>query len=137
MVLAIAGDQLPAPDTEHATRGKIVLADDDADAARLIDAQLRSAGFETVLAEDGAQAMTAVETHRPDVLIIDMMMPSMTGFDVLTRLRDMRERPRVIVLTARGREQDVTRAFALGADDYVTKPFSLKELLARVERLIH
>jgi DNA-binding response OmpR family regulator len=124
------------PDAVQIARGKAVLIDDDPDAARLITAHLRSAGFETVLAADGVRAVTAVETHRPDVVIIDMMMRGTTGFDVLTLLRDMRDRPRVIVLSAQGREQDVTRAFALGANDYLTRPFSPQELLARLERLI-
>jgi DNA-binding response OmpR family regulator len=133
---AIAGEEPHAPDPVHATQGTIVLADDDPDLARVIDPQLRAAGFQTVLAVDGTQAMAAVEAHRPDVVIIGMMMPRMAGFDLLARLRDMRDRPRVIVLSDRGREQDVIRAFALGADDYLTKPFSPQELLARLERLI-
>jgi len=117
-------------------RGTVVLADDDADVRRLIDVQLRAAGYTTYLAGDGSEALHAIETHRPDLVIVDMMMPRMTGFDVLTALRHQPTRPRVIVLSARGREQDVTRAFALGADDYVTKPFSPQELLARMERLL-
>jgi len=133
---AIAGDLRPVPNAVHAAKGKIVLIDDNPDVAKPIAAQLRFAGFEIVIAADGTQAVTAVETHRPDVVIIDMMMPGMTGFDVLTRLRDMRDRPRVIVLSAQGREQDVTRAFALGANDYLTRPFSPQDLLARLERLI-
>jgi len=133
---AIAGDRPPAQSAVGAGRGTIVLVADDPGAAGLIAAQLRSAGFEMVLAEDVAQAAAAVGIHRPDVVIIDMMMRGMTGVDVLTRLRDMRERPRMVVLSAQGREQDVTRAFALGANDYLTRPFSPQELLARLERLI-
>jgi two-component system, OmpR family, alkaline phosphatase synthesis response regulator PhoP len=77
-----------------------------------------------------------VKTVRPAVLVLDLMMPKLTGFDVLARLREMAVRPRVIVLSARGREEDVMRAFDLGADDYMAKPFSPQELLARITRLL-
>ena len=135
-LIVIAGEALPAPSAEQKRKGKVVLADDDPEVTRLIDAQLRAAGYDTVLAADGSEAVKAIEQFRPDVVIVDMMMPRMTGFDVLTQLRHQPGRPRTIVLSARGREQDVTRAFALGADDYMTKPFSPQELLARVERLL-
>jgi CheY-like chemotaxis protein len=116
--------------------GTIVIADDDPDVTRLVDAHVRAAGYRTVLASDGQQALAAVEAHRPLLVIVDMMMPRVTGLDVLASLRHLRDRPRVIVLSARGREQDITRAFALGADDYMTKPFSPQELLARMDRLL-
>jgi CheY-like chemotaxis protein len=131
-----AGETAPAQEPGSVVRGTVVVADDDPEVMRLIDAQLRAAGFRTILAADGQQALVAVEQHGPDLVIVDMMMPRMTGLDVLTALRNRPARPRVIVLSARGREQDITRAFALGADDYVTKPFSPQELLARIERLL-
>ena len=136
VVTMVAGAEAAGDQPAGASKGKIVLADDDPEVSRLIDAQFRSAGYETVLALDGTAALEAIEAHRPDVVVIDMMKPRMTGFDVLSRLRQMANRPRIVVLSARGREQDVTRAFALGADDYVTKPFSPQELLARIERLM-
>ncbi|MDO8834630.1 MAG: response regulator [Vicinamibacterales bacterium] len=136
VVTAIAGDEPVEEPPAGLSKGKIVLADDDPEVTRLIDAQFKAAGYQTFLALDGAQAISAIETHLPDVVIVDMMMPRMTGFDVLSRVRHMPVRPRIMVLSVRGHEQDVTRAFALGADDYVTKPFSPQELLARVERLI-
>ncbi len=138
VVTVIAGDE-PVEEPPAGTtpiKGTIVLADDDSNVTTLVDAQFKAAGYRTFLALDGAQALAAIETHHPDVVIVDMMMPRMTGFDVLSRLRHMATRPRIMVLSARGHEQDVTRAFALGADDYVTKPFSPQELLARVERLL-
>jgi two-component system OmpR family response regulator len=136
VLIVVAGEATPAPQSGPVVRGTVVVADDDPEVARLIDAQLRSAGFRTILAADGQQALAAIEEHAPDLVIVDMMMPNMTGLEVLTALRNRPARPRVIVLSARGREQDVTRAFALGADDYVTKPFSPQELLARIERLL-
>lgn len=136
VVTAIAGDEPPEEQPAGSIKGTIVFADDDPEVATLIDAQFKAAGYRTFLALDGAQALEAIEAHRPDIVIVDLVMPRMTGFDVLSRLRKMPAQPRILVLSARGREQDVTRAFALGADDYVTKPFSPQELLARVERLM-
>jgi len=114
----------------------LVLAEDDPDVTRIVDAQARGAGYRTVLAFDGEQAMAAVRAHAPDALVLDLMMPKLNGFDVLTQIRDgPAPRPRIIVLSGRAREQDVMRAFDLGADDYMTKPFNPQELMARVGRL--
>ena len=97
----------------------------------------RAGGYRRVLTFDGSRTLEEVRAQRPDVLVLDLMMPRMTGFDVLAGLRDMGEaRPRVIVLSARGREEDVIRAFSLGADDFMAKPFNPQELLARIARLV-
>jgi len=115
----------------------VVVGDDDPDVVRIVDAHLASEGYRRVLAFDGTRTLEEVRAQRPEVLVLDLMMPRMTGFDVLAGLRDMGEaRPRVIVLSARGREEDVIRAFALGADDFVAKPFNPHELLARIARLV-
>jgi DNA-binding response OmpR family regulator len=124
---------LPASPSSRAT---VLLADDDPDVMRILDAQMRAAGYDTVLAFDGAAALAAVGERQPDLVVLDLMMPKLTGFDVLQRLRDLPTPPRTIVLTARGREDDVTRAFDLGADDYMRKPFNPQELMARVSRLM-
>ena len=98
---------------------------------------MRAAGSATFLAFDGAAALAVTESKRPDVLVLDLMMPKMTGFDVLAKLSGLGgPRPRTVVLSGRGREDDVTRAFNLGADDYMTKPFSPPELVARLSRLL-
>lgn len=121
----------PQPDAS------ILLADDDPDVMRILDSQLRGAGYRPKLAFDGAEALATIERDQPRVLVLDLMMPKLSGFDILTRLQSASfPRPRVVVLSARGREDDVTRAFSLGADDYVTKPFNPQELLARIARLL-
>ena len=119
-----------------AVAGTLVLADDDPEVTRVVDGYMRAAGFDTVLAFDGATALQAVNERHPDVLVLDLMMPAMSGFDVLMRLQALPNKPRVVVLSAQGREDDVTRAFDLGADDYVVKPFSPQELRARILRLM-
>jgi DNA-binding response OmpR family regulator len=125
----------PAPD--RAPRGMtVLLVDDDPDVARIIDTQIRAAGHGCTLAFDGEQALAAIDRTRPDVVLLDLMMPKLGGFEVLARLNELEgPRPAVVVISARGREADVTRAFDLGASDYVTKPFSPQELMARVSRL--
>ncbi|TAK15425.1 MAG: response regulator [Acidobacteria bacterium] len=114
----------------------VLLADDDPSVMRIVDAQLKSAGYRTAMVFDGDAAAAAVAEKQPDLMVLDLMMPKRTGFDVLTEIANAAKRPRVIVLSARGREEDVTRAFGLGADDYMTKPFSPQELMARVARLV-
>jgi DNA-binding response OmpR family regulator len=115
----------------------VLLTDDDPEVTRITDAHVRAAGYRTHLAFDGAQAIQSILAMRPDAVVLDLMLPKRTGFDVLGEIQQMPPpRPRVIVLSARGREEDVTRAFSLGADDYMIKPFSPQELLARLGRLL-
>ena len=133
---AIWSERPPAP-AQASASPIVLLADDDPEVARIVDAHMRAAGYSTAIAFDGEQAWSALQTRTPDVLVLDLMMPKANGFDVLTRLRHASgRRPKVVVLSARGREQDVTRAFELGADDYMNKPFNPQELLARVGRLL-
>ena len=115
----------------------VVIAEDDPDVTRIVDAQMRAAGYTAIMAFDGEQALAAARAHAPDVLVLDLMMPKLNGFEVLAQLRERPgPGPRIIVLSARGREQDVLRAFELGADDYMTKPFNPQELMARIARLL-
>ena len=115
----------------------VLLTDDDPEVTRITDAHVRAGGYRTQLAFDGEAALRAIREQRPDAIVLDLMLPKRTGFDVLAELRQMpAPRPSVLVLSARGREEDVTRAFALGADDYMIKPFSPQELIARLGRLL-
>jgi two-component system, cell cycle response regulator len=115
----------------------VLLTDDDPEVTRITDAHVRAGGYRTQLAFDGEAALQAIREQKPDAIVLDLMLPKRTGFDVLAELRQMpAPRPSVLVLSARGREEDVTRAFALGADDYMIKPFSPQELIARLGRLL-
>ena len=114
----------------------IVIAEDDPDVMRVLDSRLVAAGYRTILAFDGQQALDAIVRNSPDLVVLDLMLPKLTGFEVLTELRRTGAPPTmIVVISARGREADITRAFALGAADYLTKPFGPQELLARLSRL--
>src|SRR5438105_8751445 len=113
----------------------IVAADDDPQLLRLIARNLQFEGYEVLQASDGQQALEQIETHMPDLILLDVMMPRMDGFTVCHRVREFSAVP-IIIVTARGQEQDKVRGLDLGADDYLTKPFSVDELLARVRAVL-
>jgi len=111
---------------------KILIAEDEKDLRMLLNDQLTSAGYTVIQAEDGRQALSAFENEKPDMAILDIMMPIMDGLSVLSKIRETSEMP-VIILTARGEEIDKVSGLRLGADDYLVKPWSMNELLARIE----
>lgn len=113
----------------------IVAADDDPQLLRLVTRNLELDGYDVLAASDGEQALRLIETHTPALVLLDVMMPKMDGFTVLERVREFSSVP-IIVLTARGLDQDKIRGLDLGADDYLTKPFSVDELLARVRAVL-
>ena len=111
---------------------KILIAEDDDILRKLLYDQLTDAGYSVLSAADGKQALELYQDGSPDIAILDIMMPEMDGLSVLTRIRETSSLP-VILLTARGDEIDKVSGLRLGADDYLVKPFSLDELLARIE----
>jgi len=120
------------------TKTRILVADDDRDILDLVVFKLTQAGFDTVAVTDGVAALAAVEADPPRLAILDIMMPGLSGIDVL---RKIRENPAisdldVILLTARARDSDVDTGFATGASDYVIKPFSPRELMHRVNTVL-
>ena len=115
---------------------KIVLVvDDEQDILDLVRFRLEHDGYHVLTASDGEAGLSLARSERPDLCILDVMMPKLGGLEVLARLRDdaATADTRVILLTARGEDADVDRGFELGAHDYVTKPFSPKELRRRVQ----
>lgn len=113
----------------------VLMIDDDANLTRLLTESLEGAGYRVLSAANGLDGLRALYDGRPDLVILDVMMPRMDGWDTLKRIREMSDVP-VIVLTARDAEQERLRGFELGADDYVTKPFSLAEMNARLRAVL-
>jgi DNA-binding response OmpR family regulator len=114
---------------------KILLAEDDKQIADMISFKLSNSGHQDVRAQDGEQAVKLVAREKPDLILLDAMMPGLSGFEVLRRLKAdsaVRSIP-IIMVTAKGHERDVLTGLRGGAIDYIVKPFSLKELSARVE----
>ena len=114
---------------------KILLVDDDPDLLAVTGFALQQAGFLVVKAADGVAALDAFQREQPDLAVLDINLPKMSGFDVAQKLRERSKIP-LLMLTARNEEEDVVRALGIGADDYLSKPFSPKILLARVKALL-
>jgi len=113
----------------------VLVADDDPQLLRLVTRNLQLEGYEVLAASDGQQALTQIENHAPALVLLDIMMPKLDGFSVTQRVRTFSAVP-IIIVTARGQDQDKIRGLDLGADDYLTKPFSNDELLARVRAVL-
>lgn len=118
-----------------AKKTTILTADDDPQLLRLVARNLQLEDYEVLTASDGKQALEQIESHMPDLVLLDVMMPRMDGFTVCQRVREFSALP-IIIVTARGQDQDKVRGLDLGADDYLTKPFSVEELLARVRAVL-
>ena len=114
---------------------KVLVADDDADLRELIGFTLSQAGYLVIKAADGPAALQRFEEEAPDLLVLDINMPGLSGFQVCETIR-RRSRVPVMMLTVRGEEEDLVRALGLGADDYLNKPFSPRTLLARIKALL-
>ena len=114
---------------------RVLLVDDDHDMLDLTTYALRREGYEVFSAGDGQQALRRFESDHPDIVLLDVTLPKLNGFDVCHRIRQESDTP-VIMLTARDEEEDVLRGLKLGADDYVAKPFSAKQLIARMTAVL-
>ena len=113
----------------------ILLADDDAMILDVLRYQLEKEGYQVLTAEDGQQALDLAQTGQPDLVLLDVMMPKLQGWEVCRELRRTSEVP-ILMLTARGEEMDRVLGLELGADDYIVKPFSFRELLARIHAVL-
>ncbi|MEH3077424.1 response regulator [Quadrisphaera setariae] len=116
----------------------VLVADDDLDIRELVAFKLTQAGYEVRSAPDGAAALDAARAGGVDIVVLDLMMPGLSGLDVCAELRRSEQTAElpVIMLTARAQDQDVASGFAAGADDYVVKPFSPRELVSRVQAVL-
>lgn len=114
---------------------KILIVEDDAGLRQGLEINLRLENYETVQAADGEEAIRMFHAHSPTLVLLDLMLPRKSGFEVLDHIRSVSQTP-VILLTARGQETDKVRGLRGGADDYVTKPFGLQELFARIDAVL-
>ena len=116
---------------------KILIVDDEPNIVTSLTFLMKKSGFETSVARDGDEALAEVERYRPDLVLLDVMMPKRGGFEVCQMLRAAGQTQlKIILLTAKGRETEVAKGLAIGADAYVTKPFSTRELVDQVNRLL-
>ena len=117
------------------TRYKLLAVDDEQRMVRFIQLNLEQDGFEVITAYNGKDALEQVRTQLPDLILLDIMMPDINGFEVLKKIREVNKVP-VIMLTAKGEEDDRIQGLELGADDYITKPFSPRELVSRIRAVL-
>jgi two-component system, OmpR family, response regulator len=115
---------------------RLLLVDDEDNLRTMLDAALRHSGFDVHAVADGRGALDAVTEVRPDLIVLDVMLPDLDGFDVCARLRRDGDRTPVLFLTARDTMEDKVRGLTLGGDDYLVKPFSLEELVARITAVL-
>src|ERR1700750_2611626 len=116
--------------------GRVLVVDDETNITELVAMALRYVGFEVATAASGRDALAAVNEFRPDLVVLDVMMPDLDGFELCGRLRADAIRVPVVYLTARDATEDKVRGLTIGGDDYVTKPFSLEELIARIRGVL-
>ena len=114
---------------------RILIVDDEIRYLRLMEANLVSEGYEIIKADSGQAAVDAVDENHPDLVLLDVMMPGLSGFDACQRIREFSSVP-IIMVTAKGDEQDRVKGLDVGADDYIVKPYSATELLARVRAVL-
>ena len=116
----------------------ILIADDEPNILLSLEFLMQREGYQVLVARDGQQALDAILQQRPDLVLLDVMMPKKSGFDVLQAVREHDELAglRILMLTAKGRDTDMAKGLALGADDYMTKPFSTRELVEKVRALL-
>jgi DNA-binding response OmpR family regulator len=116
-------------------KGKLLIIEDDSDLVRALELYFSGAGYEIISAEDGREGLQKLYDERPSIVILDIALPKMDGWDVCRRIRDLSDVP-IVMLTARTQEDERVKGLRLGADDYIVKPFSLKELEARLEAVL-
>ena len=117
---------------------KILIADDEPSIVTALEFLLRRSGYEVEIARDGEEALRLAETAQPDLVLLDIMMPVKSGYEICRRLRERPESRavKIVMLSAKGRDAEVAKGLAVGADVYVTKPFSTRDLMTRIKALL-
>ena len=117
---------------------KILIADDEPSIVTAVEFLMRREGYEVSIARDGSEALERMESSRPDLVVLDVMMPQKSGYEICKRIREREDWRgiKIIVLSAKGRDAEVAKGLAMGADVYITKPFSTRELMSRVKALL-
>jgi len=117
---------------------KVLIADDEPSIVTAVEFLLRREGYEVCIARDGAEALALIESARPDLVVLDVMMPQKSGYEICRSIRERDEWRgiKVIMLSAKGRDAEVSKGMTMGADIYVTKPFSTRDLMGRVKALL-
>ena len=117
---------------------KILIADDEPSIVAAVEFLLQRNGYDVCVARDGEEALRLIETSHPDLVLLDVMMPQKSGYEVCARMRERADWRdiNIIMLSARGRDAEVSRGLAAGADVYVIKPFSTRELMAKIKELL-
>jgi two-component system OmpR family response regulator len=132
----VAGTPQTQTGQTRTPEARLLVVDDEPNIRELLSASLRYAGFEVATAADGQQALALADSFRPDLLVLDVMMPGLDGFGVVRRMRQSGRHTPVLFLTARDAAEDKVSGLTLGGDDYVTKPFSLDEVIARIRAVL-
>ena len=117
---------------------KVLIADDEPSIVAALEFLLQRGGYEVQVARDGEEALKLVDSFHPDLVLLDVMMPRKSGYEVCMRIRERpdRQQVRIVMLTAKGRDAEVTKGLSMGADVYITKPFSTRELMAKINELL-
>ena len=117
---------------------KILIADDEPSIVTALEFLLRRSGYDVEVARDGDEALRLAETMQPDLVLLDIMMPVKSGYEICRRLRERPESRavKIVMLSAKGRDAEVAKGLAIGADVYVTKPFSTRDLMSRIKALL-
>ena len=120
------------------TKGKVLIADDEPNIVTALEFLLKRAGYDVRCAATGDEALALVESYAPDLALVDIMMPGISGYEVCRRIREHPQwrRIKIVMVSAKGREAEVSKGLSLGADLYVTKPFATQELIDAVNRLL-
>jgi two-component system OmpR family response regulator len=123
-------------ETTAITEARLLVVDDEPNILELLSASLRFAGFDVATATNGNDALRVAASYRPDLVVLDVMMPGLDGFEVVRRMRKDEQRVPVLFLTAKDATEDKVVGLTLGGDDYITKPFSLEEVIARIRAVL-